>query len=177
MYTNKRTHTQIHIHTHRHTHRHSQWHTRATPKSRKANSNTEPGWGWGWWLPLRGRAEQSKSVKSAKAQVDATSRQPAVPPPLPPLLALPPSLPPLALSLCYLHFVLPAFLLPSPSRAAACSPARAEWPVPALRLLATARLGLGYALARFGHSCIVYVASVGNGPHADTDVPPGPTFN
>lgn len=80
MYTNKRTHTQIHIHTHRHTHRHSQWHTRATPKSRKANSNTEPGWGWGWWLQLRGRAEQSKSVKSAKAQVDATSRQPAVPP-------------------------------------------------------------------------------------------------
>lgn len=98
MYTNKRTHT------HGHTHRHSQWHTRATPKSRKANSNTELGWGWGWWLQLRGRAEQSKSVKSAKAQVDATSRQPAVPPTTP-LLSLPPYLPPLAVSLCVIYIL------------------------------------------------------------------------
>lgn len=105
MYTNKRTHTQIHIHTHWYTHRHSQWHTRATPKSRKANSNTELGWGWGWWLQLRGRAEQSKSVKSAKAQVDATSRQPAMAPPHYPLLSLPPSLPPLALSLCVIYIL------------------------------------------------------------------------
>lgn len=115
----KQTHT--HTHTHRHIHRHSQWHTRATPKSRKANSNIELGWGWGWWLQLSGRAEQSKSVKSAKAQVDATSRQPAVPPRH---FTLPLCL--LFHSLCYLHFVLPAFLLPSPSRAPACSPARAE---------------------------------------------------
>lgn len=159
-----------------HTHTHSQWHTRATPKSRKANSNTELGWGWGWWLQLRGRAEQSKSVKSAKAQVDATSRQPAVPPTTPFSLSLP--LCPLLHSLSVLFTFCFAGFSAAESEPSAClfaCPSRTA--TSALRLLATARLVLGYALARFGHSCIVYVASVGNGPHADTDVPPGPTFN
>lgn len=69
------------------------------------------------------RAEQERKIckSSSWCHKPATG---SAPPPLHPSPSL--SAPSCTLSLCYLHFVLPAFLLPSPSRAPACSPARAE---------------------------------------------------